>query len=247
MRRLPSVETLGCTSTICSDKTGTLTQNKMTAVKFGIIGESHQDLLVYEVNPISSPEDEIKYLTKENYAQNKNFKHFAAVCALNNRSKIVYEGEFKAIGNPTEASLTFLAEKLGKLDGSKFNYKAQPQGWNDQLSKSVQRVATLDFSSIRKTMSTVVSGYDGNSNNCVLLKGAAEKVVSMCSGVQLANGTSKPFASERERQFLTEKIFKEAASGYRVLGLAIATDGGNMKHLNTTNVKKELADSDNYK
>jgi len=55
------------------------------------------------------------------------------------------------------------------------------------LEKSVKRVATLDFSSERKTMSTIVSGYQGNQN-VVLLKGAPERVVERCVGVNLADG-----------------------------------------------------------
>ena len=55
------------------------------------------------------------------------------------------------------------------------------------MEKSVKRVATLDFSSERKTMSTIVSGYQGNQN-VVLLKGAPERVVERCVGVNLADG-----------------------------------------------------------
>lgn len=93
------------------------------------------------------------------------------------------------MGNPTEAALLFLAEKLGKQEGHSFDYKKTPQGWADLLTKTVKRVATLDFSSQRKTMSTIVSGYNGIGTNVVLLKGAAERVVQMCSGISKADGT----------------------------------------------------------
>lgn len=125
MRRLPSVETLGCTSTICSDKTGTLTKNEMSAIKFGVVGDSISNLKEFDVEEKSySPEASILNLSADTFKNNYNFNHIAAVCALNNSSRIVYDNNtFKIQGEPTEAALKVLAEKLGKAKGSKFDYK----------------------------------------------------------------------------------------------------------------------------
>lgn len=114
VRRLPSVETLGCTSVICSDKTGTLTKNEMCAVKFGVVGSSVQDIHKFDVEEKSySPLGKITNLTTAHWEKFANLKHIAAVCALNNRSRILLQdGQFKMQGEPTEAALKVFAEKL---------------------------------------------------------------------------------------------------------------------------------------
>lgn len=90
VRRLPSVETLGCTSTICSDKTGTLTKNLMCAVKFGIVGESFNNILDFDVEEKSyDPRAEVKAMSQSIYDGNKNFYNMIMVCALNNRARIL--------------------------------------------------------------------------------------------------------------------------------------------------------------
>jgi len=63
VRKLPSVETLGCTSTICSDKTGTLTKNLMCAVRFGVFGESSNNIIDFDVEEKSyNPNADVKQL-----------------------------------------------------------------------------------------------------------------------------------------------------------------------------------------
>jgi len=120
VRRLPSVETLGCTSVICSDKTGTLTKNEMCAIKFGIVDQSADKFRVFDIEEKSySPEAKILNFSNDLFKTSKSFKYIGAVCAINNRSTITYENNnFKLIGEPTEAALKVFAEKLGKYDSA---------------------------------------------------------------------------------------------------------------------------------
>ena len=252
VRRLPSVETLGCTSTICSDKTGTLTKNEMCAVKFGIIGAN--DIQEYNVEEKSySPDGKIDGLNSANFDSQPALKHLAMVCAINNRAQIDFDqakNRFKPRGEPTEAALKVLAEKIGAYDSnspsSTSNAKKDPTCYSTHLMQGVQEVATLEFSSERKAMSTIVKGYNGINNNVVLLKGAPERVLEKCSHVMTANGITSDL-DKNAAQKLSSKCKARASEGLRVLGIAIALDGGNMKDITAANASEKLANSADYK
>jgi len=123
VRRLPSVETLGCTTVICSDKTGTLTKNQMCAVRFSHIGTGLNDIKTYDIVENSySPLEEIKGMSKQIFGP--VLRDIAVVCALNNKSGLVFEaGKYNKLGEPTEAALKVFAEKLGQYD-SEFKFPA---------------------------------------------------------------------------------------------------------------------------
>lgn len=117
----------------------------------------------------------------------------AAVCSLNNKASIKYDPETRAFtkyGDPTEVALKVVAEKIGNYDPSlnststTLNYQERPTPYSDYLWGKMKHVATLDFSSERKSMSTVVSGFNYNENT-LLLKGAPERVIMKCNSYKL--------------------------------------------------------------
>ena len=83
-------------------------------------------------------------------------------------------------------------------------------------------------------MSTIIKGYNGISNNVVLLKGAPERVLEKCSKVMNNKGNVSDL-DRNGNQKLVSQMKQVASEGLRVLGIAIALDGGNMKDITAEN------------
>ena len=160
IKTLSSVETLGSTSYICSDKTGTLTQNEMTVTKFHANGQSYKvEGLGYHTTGEIAPETKV--------TQQKNYDSFMRGIVLCNDSQVREENKVtKAFGNPTEIALTVL--------GKKANYDKV------NILRDEQLIRTLPFTSNRKMMSVVVK-QDGKYY--LYTKGAPDVLIDKCSGV----------------------------------------------------------------
>jgi magnesium-transporting ATPase (P-type) len=142
--------------------------------------------------------------------------------------------------------LKVAAEKLGKYDDKlgQVDYTKNTTPYAVMLSQTVKTVATLDFTSERKTMSTVVKGLEGNHNS-VLLKGAPERVIEKCESYKNAEGKVVKFTAE-DKQRLINECKKYASQALRCLGVAVIYDGGKLADLTSETIESKLSDINSY-
>jgi len=221
VRKLPSVETLGCTTVICSDKTGTLTLNEMTVVSTCYI-ENNGSLTESSVTGTSyNPAGLIEGLTVSD--ADKGLVNMAQCATLCNDSRIEYDTndqKYIRFGEPTEAALKVFAEKIGypgrgaqKTATTEITHDA-----SDHYGSQFKRVATLEFSRGRKSMSVLSTGT--NNKNSLFCKGAPESVILRCTHYRNRKGEISPI-SESMRKDILSKVTDMAARPLRVLALAV--------------------------
>ena len=226
VRKLRSVETLGCTTIICSDKTGTLTSNEMTVETFFIPGSSVGHFFNFEVTGLGfSPIGDIKGAKTE-----KQLTPFSVCAALCNDSRIVYSGgKYSILGAPTEAAIRVLVEKIGRSfpDIGLKTPESNPMEYNQRLTQSYERMMTLEFTRERKSMS-VLCRKKGENGTSLFVKGAPESIVTRCNRLQLASGEVIPF-TEDAKEIVQSMILEHSKKALRCLGLAYLPDSPELK------------------
>lgn len=208
VRKLPSVETLGCVSVICSDKTGTLTHNEMTVrellaggVRYRVSGSGYSPR--GEFFAVESGGEHLVQLTDESP---RAALRVAAYCNHAQVQPGEIEGTWNVIGDPTEGALLVLAMKGGLTS-------------QEQMPATLQQ---LPFDSERKAMSVLLMHDSGR--RVQYTKGAPESILEQCVSESFDNQVLT-LTEERRREIMQANV-EMASRALRVLALAYRDDTG---------------------
>jgi Ca2+-transporting ATPase len=203
IRRLPAVETLGSASAICSDKTGTLTQNEMTAVKLYVPGEMI-DVTGKGYAPDGQFHHDGSAIDAEELPDIAFLLSAALACsdARLESSAVSGEKSFRIVGDPTEGALVVAAAKANLT--------------REKLNETYPRLDEIPFDATRKRMSTLHN--DPDKGYVLFVKGAPDMMLELCSHYQ-ERGEHKTMTAEMRRAF--HDVNRDMAqSALRVLALA---------------------------
>ena len=199
VRRLASVETLGSTTVICSDKTGTLTKNEMTVRRIALLGRSIEvtgagyapDGSFIEDGDLVDPggDGDLELLLR-----------IGVLCS----DAHLQRGEegWSIFGDPTEGALVVAAAKAGL--------------WREELEEAYPRVGEIPFDSMRKRMTTIHLTPDGV--RVAYMKGAPEVVLERCTHI-LERGVRRRI-TPRDREWILSTTREMASEALRVLAMA---------------------------
>jgi P-type Ca2+ transporter type 2C len=198
IRKLPAVETLGSTTYICSDKTGTLTEDKMTIRRIFVDGK------LIDVTGVGyEPKGEFhvggKGLNPQDSAALQKLLNIGSMCNDTTLSSV--NGVWLIKGDPTEGALVVTAAKAGL--------------WQEELQIQFPRISEIPFSSETKRMTTTHQTHEGK---IAYSKGAPEVILSSCNRI-FRNGEENALTSE-DRKTIMAVAHEMAEDALRVLALA---------------------------
>ncbi|WP_075981821.1 cation-translocating P-type ATPase [Bacillus massilinigeriensis] len=233
VKNLSSVETLGCTSVICTDKTGTLTQNEMT-VNHIWLPDRELEVTGTGFAPVGKILDKGKEITS---VSNSALKLILTAASLCSNARVVPPNQensrYTVLGDPTEACLGVVAEKAGLLV--------------ENLQKELPRVRELHFDSRRKRMTTIhqlIQPVNGK-NRAAFTKGAPKELADLCEWVYV-DGEIQPF-TEMMKQNVMAANDNYARLGLRVLAVAVRYIGkddpdipSNLSDYTPENIEKKM-------
>jgi Ca2+-transporting ATPase len=196
IRRLPAVETLGSTTVICTDKTGTLTTGEMTLREIQTFRTIYVDGPGY--TPVGSFSEQGKLIDP----QETDLIRLLKIGALANNADIEKaDGNWRIVGDPTEGAVIVAAKKAGILE---------------KIRESCTRIVEYPFDSDRRRMTTVDETKDGG--RIVSMKGAPEAVLERCTKIARADGVF-PITDE-DKKGIQARADGMAGSALRVLAFA---------------------------
>ncbi len=217
VKNLVSVETLGSTTAICSDKTGTLTQNEMTITKV------FTDFKEFDVEGSGyTPEGDIK-LDGETIKDHDQIKLLMTVASLSNDANLIENnGLYEITGDPTEGAMLTLSEKWGIVQ--------------EDLNEAHPRIDEIPFDSERKMMTTF---HEMDGTYYAMTKGAPDIMINNSSKIMI-DGKLEDFTEDMKRQVLEENT-KLAKQALRVMAYSFkpyeTLEG---EELTTENIEREM-------
>lgn len=234
VRSLPSVETLGCTSVICSDKTGTLTTNQMSVCRMFVFDKAstegastHQ----FEITGSTyAPEGEVFLDGK--HVNSKDFdalQELATICALCNDSSVDYnesKNAYEKVGEATETALTILAEKMNAFGVNKSGLDKKTVGTvcNQNIQSMWKKEFTLEFSRDRKSMSVYCSPREKKfafaNGPKMFAKGAPDSLIERCQFVRVGTDTVPMSPAIKEEIYKHIRSYGTGRDTLRCLALA---------------------------
>ncbi|MGQ9838364.1 MAG: cation-translocating P-type ATPase [Cyanobacteriota bacterium] len=221
IRKLPAVETLGSATVICSDKTGTLTENQMTVQALYAGGQSYQ-VTGSGYSPqgqILPEEGEKTALHLESWPALKACL-LAGVLCNDTRLEVQDSGQWQVVGDPTEAALLVVGQKGGMEV--------------EEIHRRYPRLDSIPFESEFQYMATL--HRLGPEEHCIYVKGSLEALLKRCQTELSSQGDIQPLAKDR----IWQQANQLARQGLRVLAFAQKTVASTQENLDHQDIESGL-------